>query len=104
MHKFARTRAKEISIITEVNAVTHEQLMEHGKFKIGWKIRKVQDYLGILRCLKCYGYYHFAKDCIKKEIYGNCTIQHATKNYKSEIKKSINCEDKIKNFKIKNIK
>lgn len=72
--------------------------------KRGWKICKVQEYIGILRCYKCCGYYHFAKDCNKKETCGKCAGQHATKECISQEKKCVNCEDKIKNFKIKNLK
>lgn len=54
--------------------------------KIGWKICKVQEYIGILRCYKCCGFYHFAKDCNKKEMCGNCAGQHTTKECRSQEK------------------
>lgn len=82
---------------------TREQMMEEGRIKIGWKICKVQDYLGILRCYKCCGYYHFAKDCKKEETCGNCAGKHSTKKCGSDIQKYINCEEKIRIFKIKNL-
>jgi len=78
-------------------------MLEEEKIKIGWKICKVQNYIGILRCFKCCGYYHFAKDCTKEEICGICAEKHATKGCKREIKKCVNCEEKIKVFKIKNL-
>lgn len=93
-------RSNGTVIITEVNAETREKLLEIGKVKIGWKICK--DYIRILRCFKCCGYYHFAKDCIKNETCGNCAGQHLTKECRNQEKKCVNC-DKIKNFKIKNL-
>lgn len=65
---------------------------------------KVQDYIGIIRCYKCYGYYHFAMDCKKKETCGNCANQFVTKECKNEIKKCVNCKEKIKSYRIKNLK
>lgn len=53
------------TIIAEINAKTHEMMLEERKVKIDWNIYKVQDYIGILRCFKCCGYDHFAKDCKK---------------------------------------
>lgn len=103
VHKATNPKTKGVTMIVEVNAKTREQFLELGRVKIGWKMCRVQDYIGILRCFKCCGYYHFAKDCTKKETCGNCAGQHKTKECKNQIKKCVNCEDKIKNFKIKNL-
>lgn len=82
---------------------THKAMVEEKKVKIGWNICKIQDYIGILRCFRCCGYYHFVKDCKKNKICRKCAGNHATKECKSEIRKCVNCEEKIKSFKIKNI-
>lgn len=102
--RMARANSRITAVIVEVNAETREKFQQLEKLKIGWNICKVQDYVGILRCFKCCGYYHFAKDCKKKETCGNCAEQHATKECKGEAKKCINCEEKSKVFKIKNLK
>lgn len=104
IHKSTNEKTKKTTIIAEVNDEMREKLLELGKVKIGWKICKVQDYIGILRRYKCCGYHHFAKNCNKKETCGNSAGQHATKECRSQEKKCVNCEDKIKNFKIKNLK
>lgn len=104
VYKAAKANSKKMAVIAEVNNGTREKFLQMEKLKIGWNICKVQDYVGILRCFKCCGYYHFAKDCKKKETCGNCAKQHATKECKSETKKCVNCEEKIKVFKIKNLK
>lgn len=65
---------------------------------------RVQDYVGILRCFKCCGYFHFAKDCVKKEACGLCVGQHMTKDCNSVTRKCVNCENKIKKMKIRDLK
>jgi len=56
-----------------VDIKTHEAIVEEGKVKTGWNIvQEVQDYVGILRCFKCCGYYHFAKDCKKDNLRKVC--------------------------------
>lgn len=90
-------------MVAEVNAETREKLLEMGKPKIGCKTCEVQEYIGILKCFKCCGYYHIAKNCTKKEACGNCARQHTNKECRIEVKKCVNCEEKIKNFKIRNL-
>lgn len=104
IRKMVKDNFKKTVVIAEVNSRTREKFLQSEKLKIGWNICKVQDYVGILRCYKCCGYYHLAKDCIKKEACGNCANRHATRECRSEIKKCINCEEKIKSYKIKNLK
>lgn len=71
--------------------------------KIGWKICRIHEYVEILRCYKCCGFYNFAKDCTRKETCDNCAGQHVTKECNNQIKKCVNCEEKIKHFKIANL-
>lgn len=103
IRKVAKANSKRTVVIAEVNIVTREKFLQLEKLKVGWNICRVQEYIGILRCYKCCGYYHFAKDCVKKETCGNCTKQHATKECDSDIRKCVNCEEKIKNYKIKSL-
>ncbi|EZA50976.1 hypothetical protein X777_10541 [Ooceraea biroi] len=105
IHKVVRANSKRMTVVAVVNAETRERFPQLEKLKIGWNICRVQDYVGILRCFKCCGYYHFAKDCSKsKEICGKCVDQHATKDCNSETRKCINCEEKIRVYNIKNLK
>lgn len=92
-----------MTVIAEVDEETHKNLLGEEKLKIGWNMCRVQNYIGLLRCFKCCGFYHFAKDCKKEVACGKCAGKHATKECESKIKKCINCEEKIKNFKIKNL-
>lgn len=103
LHKSRKEGSQRTTIIAEVDSETHRKMLEEEKIKIGWKICTVQNYIGILRCFKCCGYYHFAKDCNKEEICGICAGRHATKGCKGEINKCVNCEEKVRVFKIKNL-
>lgn len=96
VHKSVNGRFQRTTIIAEVDVKTHKAMVEEKKVKIGWNICKIQDYIGILRCFRCCGYYHFVKDCKKNKTCGKCAGNHATKECKSEIRKCVNCEEKIK--------
>jgi len=104
LYKAANLKAGGVTVIVEVNTDARNQLLKLERVKIGWKMCKVQDYIGILRCFKCCGYFHFAKDCVKKETCGLCAGQHITKECESTTRKCANCEDKITKMKIKNLK
>jgi len=93
VHKSLIGKSQRMTIIAEVDAKTHDVMLEEGKVKIGWNICRVQDYIGILRCFKCCSYYHFARDYKKKVACGQCASKHASREYKDKAKK---CEDKIK--------
>jgi len=103
VHKVTGPKSRGVTIIAEMGTEAHQKLVEMGKVKIRWRICKVLDYIGILRCYKCCGFYHFAKDCKNKEVCGLCAKQHATKDCRSQERKCVNCEDKIINMKIKNL-
>lgn len=66
IHKTANSNSRGVTLIIEVDTDARKRLLDLGRVKIGWKVCRVQDYVGILRCYKCCGYYHFAKDCVKK--------------------------------------
>lgn len=72
LHRTVGTREKGITILAEMDDEASEKLLNLGKLKIGWKLCKVQEYIGLLRCFKCCGCYHFGKNCDKKETCGNC--------------------------------
>lgn len=104
VHKSVNGKTQRMTIIAEMDAETQEKMLKEGKMKIGWNICKVQDYIiRSLRCFKCSGYYHVAKDCKKEVVCGKCAEKHVTNECKSETRKCVNCEEKIKSFKFKNI-
>jgi len=90
-------------IIAEVDSKTHDVMLEEGKVKIGWNKCRVINLIAILRCFKCCGYYHFARDFKKEVPCGQCAGKHTSRECKEPTKKCVNCEEKIKSFRIKNI-
>jgi len=68
MHKSTKGKFQRMSIIAEVDTLvlTQKEMLANGKIKIGWNICKVQEYIEILRCFKCCGYYHFGIRIVKK--------------------------------------
>jgi len=90
VYKSQNGKSQRTTIIAEVDDKTHETMLEEERVKIGWNICKVQDYIGILRCFKCCGYYHFAKDCKKEVACGNCAGKHATNECRSDTRKCVN--------------
>jgi len=90
-------------IIAEVDAKMNDVMLEEGKVKIGWNICRVINHIAILRWFKCCGYYHFARDFKKAVACGQFAGKHTSRECKEPTKKCMNCEEKIKSFRIKNI-
>jgi len=74
-------------VIAEMDAKTHDVMLEERRMKIGWNICRVQNYIRILRCFKCCGYYHFARDRKKEIACGQCADKHASRECKDKTKK-----------------
>jgi len=78
VHKSLIGKSQRMMIITEVDAKTHDVMLEEGRVKIGWNICRVMNYIGILRCFKYCGYYHLARDCKKEVACGQCAGKHTS--------------------------
>ncbi|EZA51011.1 hypothetical protein X777_10516 [Ooceraea biroi] len=79
LHRSSDTKQRGSSIIAEVNSGTREKLLQLESLRIGWKICRVREYVSVLRCFKCCGYYYVAKFCTKDEVCRKCAEQHLTK-------------------------
>jgi len=97
-------KSQRMMVIAEVNAKTHDVILEEERMKVEWNICKVlyrvKNYIEILRCFKCCGYYHFARNCKKEVACGQCAGKHVSRECKDKTKECVNCEDKIKSFRI----
>jgi len=87
VHKSLIGKSQRMMIIPEVDVKTHDVMLKEGRVKIELNICRVINYIGILRCYKCRGYYHFTRDCKKEEICGQCAGGHASKECKEKVKK-----------------
>lgn len=79
-----RTERKEEIMLMEVDPYTHKGLIEKGKLLVGWKVCRIYDYIGILRCFNCYGFNHFARDCRNERSCRKCAGNHIEKDCKSK--------------------
>lgn len=73
---FSKRYPKTMSMILDVDAVTYRSLMERERINLGWSVVKVEDYIGVVRCYKCLGYNHFAKECTKRKACYKCSSEH----------------------------
>lgn len=82
--------------ILEVGANIFENILNHGKLKIGWNVCKVFECLDVLRCYKCLGFRHKSADC--RNVKGDIQLcaacggeNHRERDCKSKEMKCINC-------------
>ena len=65
--KFRYETKKHIrNLVIEVGAQTRKQLLQK-KFKLGWLICKIEDYVFANRCFKCSRFNHRFRECIGEE-------------------------------------
>ena len=88
------------TIIVEVDAQTYSEFVEMGKINLGWHKCKVFDYVGVMRCFKCWGFNHISKYCTNEIRCNRCTGQHEGKNCSANQVKCVNCVDRNKAFKL----
>lgn len=102
--KIARGKNLTSILIVETDPKLHKTMLEKRRIKLGWSNCRVFDCISVVRCFKCWGYHHFAKDC-KKEmvICRKCAGNHAEKECQSDMHKCINCTKMVEEFKIKGI-
>lgn len=101
--KFAGDNKSGI-IIMEVDPVTHKLLIEKRKIVVDWKMCRVFDCISVLRCYKCWGYHHFAKDCKSEVKCRKCAENHFEKDCKNENNKCVNCVKMVVDYKMDGIK
>ncbi|XP_044591359.1 uncharacterized protein LOC123269589 [Cotesia glomerata] len=97
-------RNKNGSIIIEVDPDTHKQLLEKIKIKLDWNLCRVFDSVSVLRCYKCWGFNHFAKDCKSEQKCRKCSGNHLEKDCNEGNKKCVNCVRMVNDFKLEGIK
>jgi len=66
--------------VLQVSPNLHKVLMNKRSILIGWKSCSFANYISIIRCYKCNGFSHIAKDCKQQfESCGHCGQSHKTK-------------------------
>lgn len=98
--KIKKENERHFTLILETDPKTHKLLTNRDKIFIGWSRGKPYDYVHVIRCYKCQGFNHFAKDCKNNKICYKCSLQHEGE-CKAKHNKCINCKNAIQKYKIK---
>lgn len=81
------------SVIIEVDGNSFKKIIDKGKINIGWNVCRVFEEISVLRCYKCCGYNHIAKDCKSEEVCVRC----GSNNHKSDVcDKKMSCINCVK--------
>lgn len=88
------------NIILDVHSDIYKKIMELRKFNIGWKRCDIYDYINVIRCYKCAGFNHFARDCTSKVTCSKCAGEHKLNECNNDITKCVNCFNNVMKYKI----
>ncbi|KAK9700810.1 hypothetical protein QE152_g31016 [Popillia japonica] len=80
-----------VNVIIEVDPFLFKSIMQKGKLFIGWKRCQVRESYHILRCYKCSGFGHLAKNCRSPTSCPKCAGDHALQDCSSADPKCVNC-------------
>lgn len=75
--KWKVEKYNNMAMVIEANKQIYENILMKGFLNIGWNRCKVYEYVRVIRCFKCWGFFHIAKHCKKARFVGNVrrTIQ-----------------------------
>ena len=66
------------------------------RIKIEYDSCPVYEYVKVMRCFKCLGFNHKAKDCVNKIACSKCGDSHITRDCNSDRIRCVNCYDLVK--------
>jgi hypothetical protein len=88
-----KTRVGTKHAIIEVSPVLWNTFNNFNFLYILFSRCKVEEYNHVIRCFKCQGYGHFARDCNLKDMCVNCGEEHKTKNCQTpDHNNCVNCK------------
>src|SRR5436190_1645378 len=96
-----RRNGESSSLIIEVDNRTYDVILNRGKINIGWRKCIVFSYVSVIRCFKCWGYFHIARNCVRQVTCHKCAESHKESDCKSIKKKCVNCMHKIQTYNLK---
>lgn len=92
------------NIVMELSPDAFKRLIGTGKLYIDWDSFPVYEYVGVLRCYKCWKYGHKAIRCQQPNIVcPNCNKNHKSEDCNSTVKECTNCKHAQEVLKIPNI-
>jgi len=96
-----RKPKEEGSIIVEMDENTYRKMMREGKVNVGWRKCPIFEHVNVMRCFKCWGYYHMARNCKKDTACYKCAGSHAPDKCVEHTKKCVNCAYRVQKFNLK---
>jgi len=93
-------KKKDFNVIVEVNSELQKILLHMEKVSLGWKQCKVIEHVNLIRCFKCCGFNHYARECKREITCGRCGDVHSSKECQSTNLKCMNCALNNKKIKI----
>lgn len=88
-------------VIIETYHMGYDLLMQMKSVYVGYSKCYVVDHVHILRCFKCSGFSHLAKDCKNKQACSRCAGDHKSTQCRSKRECCINCSTANKKFNLK---
>lgn len=98
VHSFKTKYSFGIKIETDQS--TFNKIMELKKLRIDWDICSVCEAFDLMRCYKCSGFHHTAKNCTSKLCCPRCTGDHLVVDCTSTAETCINCKQANINLKL----
>lgn len=89
------------SVIAEVDGKSYMSLIKNQKINVGWDRCYVSEVLSIMRCYKCSGYQHKARDCKNPVACPKCARNHLLDQCTNNTKECINCKMASRKLNIK---
>lgn len=90
------TQKENFNAIVEFDAKTAENVLNAKQISVAWDMCRAYSYVRVIRCYKCLGFNHMAKECKNKIACWKCGGEHKVEDCKSEEMSCINCVDYAK--------
>lgn len=92
IYEYKRNNKVVYNVKVATDGDTYTKLMNAQKINIGWERCRVFDGTDVIKCFKCKGFNHIARECKNDEICSKCHGNHQSNQCKKEtITKCINC-------------
>ena len=86
-------KRKRIMAVVAVDSDVFMKMIQKGRLNIGWERCRIEEYVGIRKCYKCFSYYHKSIDCKSAIKCLKCCGEHLAKDCESVTEECGNCID-----------
>jgi hypothetical protein len=74
--KFTKSKFEDSRHVIEVSPTLRRELVALRNIKLLWNLCKVEDFIVVIRCLKCLGFGHTTRFCQNQQKCSNCAEDH----------------------------